>query len=765
MNSPRTQSISETYEDHEQNANSTTVHPAVGQFPQMQTPNSSIGGQNAPPLLTPTSAISNVMDQSINAQPIMEHPVAAINFDLPYDLEDFNDFDTTMGSFLKDIMAPVASSTFEVDDTMMPDVLDFTFDDFMDYPLGILDRSIGSQVVPQTSLQQRSSDNSRSHGPSGTLTPNVRKAADLGQQAFRESMWLWTPGKEDRRTADQAFLTLPSYAITEARSPDAPFPCHLSLATRDRLLACILRFCERDVQRQIVARFPSTELLSAIIETFTAYHGKQVLSWIHLPTLDFEELREELLLSLIASGAARSRHPDVRKLGFAMQETARHAVADMFEEDNRNTRELRAMQTNALHLQVGMWSGIRRKIEIAESFMLPFITMLRRAGRFRRKTGSLPEHSDDPTANEVRWRQWMENESMKRLAFHALYEDTCISISLLSPPLINPLEILLELPCPKDLWEAPSADDWRRVLLANPALSSTRAPTFRSCLADIGFLTNNQALVDAQMSFMLVVCSVWSRVWHWRQMKAMSTISSNTNALPVSSYHQELVNMCKQLSLSDADIQGGIGAHPFLLLEVCQLHLHVSLEDIQLFAGKEGHEEARKTVASLRSWTKLSDARQAIYHAGQILKHASRYPFGFLTGFPAIAVYHASLVLWAYAVLTEPESVLQSCNEASPSLREFELVVLDGEQSPGITQRFLMLGKGRPCIHAYKSHHEPEDGGVTFLTDPMGVMESITNLLASKNGTEYEMPPIVSNLVKLMQSLGKAAHAMKRSKA
>jgi hypothetical protein len=701
------------------------------------------------------------MDQ----QSVLPIPDATVDFDLPYDLDAFNAFDATMGSFLKDVMNPIPSRSFDAGDIMLPDVLDFTFDDFLEYPLTSFDR--GLQSAGQISLQPTSRDKSRSHGASGTLTPNVRKAADIGQQAFRESMWLWTPGKEDRRTADQAFLTLPpNQAVTEARSPDAPFPCHLSLACRDRLLSCILRLCERDVQRQIVARFPTTELLSAILETFMAYHAKQVLPWIHLPSLDFDEVREELVLSSIAAGAARSRHPDIRKLGYAMQETARHAIAEMFEEDNRNTRDLRAMQTNGLHLNVGLWSGIRRKIEIAESFMLTFITMLRRGGGFNKKESAIPEHSENPTANEVRWRQWVEFESMKRLAFHALYEDTCISMSLFNPPLINPLEISLELPCPQELWQAVTAEEWRHILLTHSTNSSCCVPKYRACIADIGILTSQPGFMDVQMSFLLVVCSIWSRVWQWRQMKAMSMISgSNFNTLPVSSYHQELVNLCKQLTLTDADIEGGIGPHPKLLLEVCQLHLHVSLEDIQLFAGKEGHEEARKTVASLRSWIKLSDSRQAIYHAGQILKQASRYPFGFLIGFQAIAVYHASLVLWAYAVLTEPDSILQPRNEQSPASRELDLVRLDSSQAHSDFQRFMMLGKGRPCIRTYKNWQQQDDDSVTLLTEPMGVMESITSLLASKNGTEYEMPPIISNLIKLMHSLGKAASAMKRTRS
>jgi hypothetical protein len=754
------------YFDPQQVASVTDAFSTGPPMTQIPTPETSLPLEHEDSMITPTSPVQQILTQAMGQHLDLIPAPSNMNFEMPYNLDSFGGSDATMGDFLIGVMNPAPSDTFANVDTMLPDVLDFTFDDFMEFPLSNFERGAYLSQPVASTIPSAHRDISRSHEASGTLTPNVRKAADIGLQAFKESMWSFTPGQDDRHTADQIYLTLPPHAATSGNLPESPSSWQLSLEARDRMLALILRLCERDVQRHIVARFPTSELLSAMAENFLAYHSRQVLSWVHLPTLDLEEIREELLLSIVSWGAAHSRHPDIRKLGFAMQETARFAVAEMFEEDNRTIRDLRAMQTNGLHLHVGLWSGIRRKIEISESFMMPFVTMLRRGGRFREKTQCAPDHSEDPTANENRWRQWMEAESMKRLSFHALYEDTCISMALFNPPLVNPLEFHLELPCSRRLWDAASADEWRQVLLTTPASSDMRLPMFRACIGDVGTLINNQSSVDMQMSFMLLVCSVWSRVWQWRQMKAFSTIANhNANSLPVSSYKQEIESLLKQLALSEADILGGIGPHPKLLLEICQMHLHVSLEDIQIFAGKEGQEEARKMMASLRAWTKLSDSRQAIFHAGQILRQASHYPFGFLSTFAAVAVYHASLVLWAYAVLAEPEPGQATRFDSSPASNSTEFVRLDGSQSPGDYQRFLMLGKGMACIRAYKIQQDQDDGVITPLTDPMGIMESITNLLAHKNGTFSEMPPIVSNLVKLMQSLGKAASILKRRKS
>lgn len=500
-----------------------------------------------------------------------------------------------------------------------------------------------------------------------------------------------------------------------------------------------------------------------MIDNFVLLHKKQVLSWVHLPTLDFEEARDELLLSVVAWGAANARYPEIRRLGLAMQETARTAIAEMFEEDNRNTRDLRAMQTNGLHLHVGLWSGVRRKIEIAQSFMLPFVTMLRRGGRFRTRGSPPTEPNDDAATTKAQWEHWVECESMKRLAYHAFLEDTCISMALFNPPMINPLEILLELPCSRAIWDASSPDEWKQLILSRKELATENAPTLRTCCGDISILTMHQEYVDVQMSFLLIVCSVWARIWHWRQMRAAPTQSGNqAHNLSVSSYHQELTSYCHELALSEMDLAGGIEPFPKMFLEMCQLHLYVSLEDIQTFAGKEGHEEARKMVASLRtSWIKLPESRYAIYHAGQVLRQASRFPLGFLTGVAAVAVYHAGLVLWTYAVLAEPDPLLQYQNARSSTSQTIEPVQLDGAHSFGDFQRFFLLGKGWPCIYSYQVNQD-HDESIIPLTDPSAVMGSITNLLANKNGAEFDLPPIVTNLVKLMQSLGKAAREVGR---
>lgn len=46
-----------------------------------------------------------------------------------------------------------------------------------------------------------------------------------------------------------------------------------------------------------------------------------------------------------------------------------------FERSNAFTRDLKALQGFMLTLDVGFWSGFKRKMEIAESFCQPLLTV------------------------------------------------------------------------------------------------------------------------------------------------------------------------------------------------------------------------------------------------------------------------------------------------------------------------------------------------------------------------------------------------------
>lgn len=259
-----------------------------------------------------------------------------------------------------------------------------------------------------------------------------------------------------------------------------------------------------------------------------------------------------------------------------------------------------------------------------------------------------------------------------------------------------------------------------------------------------------------------------------------------------SSLYQEITQAIKHLRLNTAEEWGSVmNPAATLLLELGSMHLHVSLEDIQTLLGKEGEEAARKVLLRLSTWAESAESRQALYHAGQVLRMAKQFPFGRLRDAPAVAVYHASLVLWTYAVLSKVSSFGggngngggggdQSCttsrrsrttadsfNEGAtnPGGKITQVALLDGEDSPAL-QRFLVLGKGAPSIRLSGAGDDSQPNNASLdvpLSDPSAVMSTITGILQSKNwDDERGYPPLVSNLSKLMRALGSAAAGKRR---
>jgi len=193
------------------------------------------------------------------------------------------------------------------------------------------------------------------------------------------------------------------------------------------------------------------------------------------------------------------------------------------------------------------------------------------------------------------------------------------------------------------------------------------------------------------------------------------------------------------------------------LQELLLLNLNVSFEELQLFAGKEGIEDARRVYPFLQRWYQSRDSRQAIWHAGQILRAARLMPPEHLRDFFAIVVYHASLTFWVFGILgirNKSSHVHQSILKSTKP----EIVILDGERAP---EKFIAGGRGNPAISSFVGI-----GGevkLVFLDDLTTVMEILIAVL-HQNEEWDTMPPLVENLSRLMKDLGNAAGKVRREK-
>lgn len=415
--------------------------------------------------------------------------------------------------------------------------------------------------------------------------------------------------------------------------------------------------------------------------------------------------------------------------------------------DNSTTRELQIGQTFALELNVGLWSGNKRKMEIAESNLQPLVTMVRRSGRYRRKAFTPPPLlEDDEKTLESKWRVWVEAESFKRLAFHILIHDAQASICLLTRPLVSYTEVALDLPYSLDLWRAKTALEWRDLWLRKLPNISTRLPSLMHCIHDIEPVSKVQDCIDLQFSTLVILHGIWSLVAEYRQLELV--LGEN---LTSTSRRHELLQILDHFSIRVSCFDGGIPQETRILQELIMMNLHVSFEELQLFAGKEGPEEAHRVYPLLQRWFDSRRSREAIYYAGQILRAADLDPPNQLRDFYVVALYHSALCFWVYGMCSMGSSRWNQMQDHHLMGGEIvEPLIWLNEEKTAETQRFFDTCCGIPMIG--------EGGDGCRVDNPKAVMKTIIDIMERNcsHGNNV-VPPLVENLSQLMRDLGNAA--------
>ncbi|KAL2128904.1 hypothetical protein VTI74DRAFT_8482 [Chaetomium olivicolor] len=571
-------------------------------------------------------------------------------------------------------------------------------------------------------------------------------AVSEASEAFRKHHWRFRPNTRDHRAAEEHNLR-----VTPAR---------LSSAARDNILTIVVKCCRPENLPKAVASFPSVELLDTLIQFYLTSLHARADSFIHAATFHPNDKKPELLLAMAAAGAVLTADPTLTKLGFAMQECIRTAVAALWESDNTLVRNLELTQAFLINLEIGLWSGQSRKVEITESFLQSPLTMFRRGGRFRRSNYA-PVHIDNPDdpSGETDWQAWIQQESFKRTAFRIVQHDFNSSTYLLINPLISYAELTLPLPCATTLWAAPTAQEWKAALLSQGTAPSQHPPTVADYLDDPGAFTNPESMniLDITLANEAFLACVWVLAWECIQLSSLQRSNPRRwNTFLLASRREELLKLLEHFRLS---LQLSDSLHHWevrMRLELVQLHLHCPFEDVQLFAGIEGPEQARSIYPAVLEWVKTDAARKAICHAGQILRFAKSMGRGLLQGPLAIVMYQASLVLWVYALLCAKSTTSPGASSSREDGRD--AVWLDGEDEL-VLRRFTHIGVGRPFFKGSAAAGTNKPGTEVSMFNSEAVLGVVITIIRD-NYEGLPKPHLVERVLGLLEALQKSSAAM-----
>ncbi|KAH0010683.1 hypothetical protein KCU78_g10275, partial [Aureobasidium melanogenum] len=583
--------------------------------------------------------------------------------------------------------------------------------------------------------------------------PTSEPPSALGVESLQKSStWRFRPVTQDRGMGDQQNISIPSGETSKRLPMQRRVTSEmLSYTMRDRVMALFMASSSNvDTLQKTMQSFPSLELLDSLLQYFLSSKTAISNRMIHLPTFRPNNARPELIAAMVVGGATLAPDVSLRKMGFALMEVIRVGVPQNIERDNTLIGDIECVTSLCIGLSAGLWSGNSRKMEIAESFLQPYLTMCRRRGWFRRSAYEtiVPYPTDVGKALEDKWHAWAKQETRKRLVFYLLEYDTRQSIALFTNPLISYAELGLPLPEAESLWLAATAEKWKQIYLSLNQ-HKQREPSLTDLLQDVELLGEGHDVFDETTASQALLGAAWRLIWEYRQMCSISrgqASSWSNSKLLLSSRLTELTKLLDCVKMSSH-----ANTAMTLSLELLHMHLHISLEEMHLFAGAEGHSEARRVYPLLQDWAKSSSARQGVYHAAQIVAAARKIPTGCLRDFHAIVLYQAGLALWSYGVISNAaltESALDSMSNASARRGE-SIAMLDETDSNG-AQRFINLNKGQAAIK--KAVGDPSASHV-LLSDPAGVMGVLMDVFKMNGRPSRSAPPLVENLLELMEGL------------
>lgn len=303
------------------------------------------------------------------------------------------------------------------------------------------------------------------HGPSCSTTVNnesISRATSPPNEASHDDQtpFAWTPSA--RQVPEPREVTiLPQDSLWLETQPEFD----LSETTYESIRITTMAeatFLGKTVLRPLQS-FPTLPITNIFMSQFVKRFLPQVAA-LHLSTLDVNSLPTSLLAIMISIGATYCNRRGTRRFSIVLQEWARGYILLAVQADNSLIRSSDTIYAAALICYAGLWNGNKRSFELAEAMRGTVIAWLRR---------SVAHHSDC-TAEEqsllqdtnTAWRNWIREESQRRLQWIVYSLIDCQYSSLMNThPMMSLNEVRdWECPCDEDYWTATNAQQWKALL-------------------------------------------------------------------------------------------------------------------------------------------------------------------------------------------------------------------------------------------------------------------------------------------------------------
>lgn len=300
--------------------------------------------------------------------------------------------------------------------------------------------------------------------PAAPIMVNTSQVSSPLNEASEEDRWPFAWNPRSRQILRTELVSIPDDdSLYLAHNPKY----NISVDTYKAVIDWLDWTNDHRLVTSSTLHIPSLNATNLFIGLFFEHCHPQ-MPVIHLATLVMDEdLPPAILASMVVIGAIYSHQKHTRSFAIVLLDRVRRGLLMDMEYDNGLMREPMIIYAFLLLCHAGLWCGNKRSFELAESLRGSVVNLCRRKGFGNdfRQTPILNRDTGTAIDLETRWKDWVSDETHKRLCW-AVYMLDCQFPTLLNlPSTISRSELsALECPCDEEFWQAPSEQHWKRLL-------------------------------------------------------------------------------------------------------------------------------------------------------------------------------------------------------------------------------------------------------------------------------------------------------------
>ncbi|KAI8669821.1 hypothetical protein NCS56_00785300 [Fusarium sp. Ph1] len=381
--------------------------------------------------------------------------------------------------------------------------------------------------------------------------------------------------------------------------------CHRTLADRLR-------------QRVQDGPVPSTAFLNLAIQAYFAnFHP--IFPIIHAPSFRPHSKNGLLLLSVCSVGSLYLGSSRAVSYGISIYERLHKALLSSWESHLTTSRQssanILALQASIIGQMFGFLMGRPKDLIQIDLFHGTCVAWSRQLKLSQLQDPELDVTQLEGQALEVAWREWAGNEERKRIVLALHLQDAEIACLLNHDPLMR--HSIEELPqtASKKAFSAPDAKSWKTIMTSQA--SSSFAQEGRT--AEDPAISLSFPHVSNDFELHVILRCIGSIASEQRNL-----LPSRTSA--VSQYQDALISWHKRYRHSPA-FQKQESSLMMLWHSIFML-LHMNVDVLESFCGREGPLVAEKHREAARLWATSDDARICSIHAMLVVRHFEQIPIG-----------------------------------------------------------------------------------------------------------------------------------------